>query len=173
MIRSMETWEQIIPTVPITQEQVDSKLQCTVCCEDFQVREPVSLLECAHVFHPSCIHPWLQLNTTCPVCRHDLQASENPQVSGEEGEQDVEMSTSDSSSDDGLFTVSSQDMMFTIPSQDMMFTISLQGSGALEDCEMAEEILSATLNVGDSDSDWSLSMISCFSSSSDEASDND
>uniref|UniRef100_A0A1B6ELA8 RING-type domain-containing protein n=1 Tax=Cuerna arida TaxID=1464854 RepID=A0A1B6ELA8_9HEMI len=170
----MDAWGQIIPTVPITQEQVDSKLQCTVCCEDFQVREPVSLLECAHVFHPSCILPWLQLNTTCPVCRHDLQASENLQVSGEEDEPDVEMSSLDSSSDDGLFTVSSQDMMmFTIPSQDMMFTISLQGSAALEDSEMTEEILSATLNVRDTDSDWSLSMISCFSSSSDDASDND
>lgn len=35
-----------IPKCEITQEQVDSKLQCSVCWEDFQLNEKVRQLDC-------------------------------------------------------------------------------------------------------------------------------
>ncbi|CAL8122400.1 unnamed protein product [Orchesella dallaii] len=61
-----------IPSVRISQEQVDRKLQCSVCWEDFQLNDEVKQLECDHVFHPDCIVPWLKLHGTCPICRKDL-----------------------------------------------------------------------------------------------------
>lgn len=36
-----------IPKCEITQEQVDSKLQCSVCWEDFQLSEKVRQLPCS------------------------------------------------------------------------------------------------------------------------------
>jgi hypothetical protein len=33
----------------------------------------VVVLPCQHVYHPNCIRPWLQGNTTCPMCRVDCR----------------------------------------------------------------------------------------------------
>ncbi|CRK94171.1 CLUMA_CG007687, isoform A [Clunio marinus] len=58
-----------IPKCEIVQEQIDSKLQCSVCWEDFQLKEIVRQLPCSHVYHEPCILPWLKLHGTCPICR--------------------------------------------------------------------------------------------------------
>lgn len=63
---------QEIPIVIITQDQVDSSLQCSVCWEDFKISEPVRKLSCEHVYHEPCIIPWLELHGTCPICRKAL-----------------------------------------------------------------------------------------------------
>lgn len=61
-----------IPTVGVTQEQVDAKTQCSVCWEDFVLNENVRKLPCQHVYHEPCICPWLELHGTCPICRQNL-----------------------------------------------------------------------------------------------------
>lgn len=67
-----------IPKVTITADQVDMKLQCSVCWEDFQIDEIVRKLSCAHVYHESCIIPWLELHGTCPICRKSLAPEQQP-----------------------------------------------------------------------------------------------
>lgn len=47
----------------------DQKLQCSVCFDDFALSEEVRRLNCDHHFHQPCIVPWLELHSTCPVCR--------------------------------------------------------------------------------------------------------
>ncbi|XP_011331853.1 E3 ubiquitin-protein ligase RNF126-B isoform X2 [Ooceraea biroi] len=66
-----------IPTTTIMQSQVDCKLQCSVCWEDFKLSEPVRQLPCQHVYHAPCIVPWLELHGTCPICRQNL-GDQNP-----------------------------------------------------------------------------------------------
>ncbi|XP_020296633.1 E3 ubiquitin-protein ligase RNF115 isoform X2 [Pseudomyrmex gracilis] len=66
-----------IPTTTISQSQVDCKLQCSVCWEDFKLGEPVRQLPCQHVYHAPCIVPWLELHGTCPICRQNL-GNQNP-----------------------------------------------------------------------------------------------
>ncbi|XP_076665350.1 E3 ubiquitin-protein ligase Iruka isoform X2 [Andrena cerasifolii] len=61
-----------IPTTSVTQSHVDSKLQCSVCWEDFKLSEPVKQLPCQHLYHTPCIVPWLELHGTCPICRQSL-----------------------------------------------------------------------------------------------------
>ncbi|XP_074664453.1 E3 ubiquitin-protein ligase RNF126 isoform X1 [Strix aluco] len=63
---------QALPTVQIAQEHVDSGLECPVCKEDYTVGENVRQLPCNHLFHNSCIVPWLEQHDTCPVCRKSL-----------------------------------------------------------------------------------------------------
>lgn len=67
-----------IPKVTISAEQVEMKLQCSVCWEDFQIDEVVRKLTCAHVYHESCIIPWLELHGTCPICRKSLAPEQAP-----------------------------------------------------------------------------------------------
>lgn len=73
---------EAIPTVAITQEQVDAKVQCSVCWEDFVLNESVRKLPCQHVYHENCICPWLELHGTCPICRQNLspggESAQNP-----------------------------------------------------------------------------------------------
>ncbi|XP_064588490.1 E3 ubiquitin-protein ligase RNF115 isoform X2 [Zonotrichia leucophrys gambelii] len=66
-----------LPTVPVTQEQVDTGLECPVCKEDYTLAEHVRQLPCNHVFHSSCIVPWLELHDTCPVCRKSLKGEDS------------------------------------------------------------------------------------------------
>jgi len=62
-----------IPTVKVTQEQVDANLQCSVCWDDFKLDEDVRKLRCDHYFHEDCIIPWLELHNTCPICRKEQE----------------------------------------------------------------------------------------------------
>jgi len=66
-----------LPKVKITQQQVDIKLQCSVCMEDYKIDETVHKLPCDHLFHENCIVPWLELHDTCPVCRKALNEESN------------------------------------------------------------------------------------------------
>ncbi|XP_077776578.1 E3 ubiquitin-protein ligase RNF115 isoform X2 [Podarcis muralis] len=66
-----------LPTVTVTQEQVDMGLECPVCKEDYTVAEQVRQLPCNHYFHSSCIVPWLELHDTCPVCRKSLNGEDS------------------------------------------------------------------------------------------------
>jgi len=84
---------QEIPTVNISNEQMEKSQSCSVCWEDFTEGEQVKLLECEHCFHSPCIVPWLELHGTCPVCRKELgktgqsggaEAGAGAEASGEE-----------------------------------------------------------------------------------------
>lgn len=65
-----------IPKVLITNEEVERKLQCSVCWEDFKIDEKVRKLPCSHLYHEECIVPWLNLHGTCPICRKSLNGEE-------------------------------------------------------------------------------------------------
>ncbi|XP_049300828.1 E3 ubiquitin-protein ligase Iruka isoform X1 [Anopheles funestus] len=85
-----------IPTVTINEEQVEKKLQCSVCFEDFVVGESVRKLPCLHVYHEPCIIPWLELHGTCPICRNSL-SPEDSHGGAQSQSQDGAQSQSDSS----------------------------------------------------------------------------
>ncbi|XP_061839388.1 E3 ubiquitin-protein ligase RNF115-like isoform X1 [Nerophis lumbriciformis] len=73
-----------LPTVCISKEQKECRLECTVCREEYSSGERVKKLPCLHYFHSECIVPWLELHDTCPVCRKSLEGVDNsllPQAS--------------------------------------------------------------------------------------------
>ncbi|XP_017122805.1 E3 ubiquitin-protein ligase Iruka [Drosophila elegans] len=61
-----------IPNVQISAEEVDRKIQCSICWDDFKIDEMVRKLPCSHLYHENCIVPWLNLHSTCPICRKSL-----------------------------------------------------------------------------------------------------
>lgn len=42
---------------------------CVVCMCDFEARQVLRVLPCAHEFHAKCVDKWLRSNRTCPICR--------------------------------------------------------------------------------------------------------
>lgn len=76
---------EAMPTVTI-----EENLQCSVCLDDFDIGAEAREMPCKHKFHSGCILPWLELHSSCPVCRYQLPADEsklNPDGSSLESNQ--------------------------------------------------------------------------------------
>lgn len=63
---------EALPTVAIKEN-----LQCSVCLDDFEVGADAKEMPCKHKFHNGCILPWLELHSSCPVCRFQLPSNES------------------------------------------------------------------------------------------------
>jgi hypothetical protein len=48
--------------------------ECVICmdADGGEQPQPATQLPCGHTFHRECIQPWLQIQSTCPVCRWQL-----------------------------------------------------------------------------------------------------
>jgi hypothetical protein len=48
-----------------------SLLNCAICRESLDPDSSLELktLQCLHIFHRSCIEPWLARSASCPLCR--------------------------------------------------------------------------------------------------------
>ncbi|KAL1561947.1 RING-H2 finger protein ATL80-like [Salvia divinorum] len=46
---------------------------CAICLDEYAAGERrATMTECSHRFHAVCIEKWIKINTTCPLCRHNL-----------------------------------------------------------------------------------------------------
>ncbi|XP_040381357.1 E3 ubiquitin-protein ligase RING1-like [Oryza brachyantha] len=63
-----------LPDVAVSADMMaaDGGAQCAVCMDDFHLGADAKQLPCKHVFHKDCILPWLDLHSSCPVCRFEL-----------------------------------------------------------------------------------------------------
>ncbi|XP_032084745.1 RING finger protein 215 [Thamnophis elegans] len=49
--------------------EIDS---CAICLDQFQRNQCLRVLPCLHEFHRDCVDPWLLLQQTCPLCKHNV-----------------------------------------------------------------------------------------------------
>lgn len=66
--------KEAVEALPCT--RIEVALICAVCLDDFEIGTEAKELPCRHKFHGGCILPWLELHSTCPVCRYQLPAEE-------------------------------------------------------------------------------------------------
>lgn len=59
-----------MPRVTINEES--GSMVCAICKDAFTVGTAVNQLPCFHLYHSSCILPWLSARNTCPLCRYEL-----------------------------------------------------------------------------------------------------
>lgn len=54
------------------EETTSESYVCAVCIESYKTGEVVTVLTCDHIFHKTCIEPWLLERRTCPMCKCDI-----------------------------------------------------------------------------------------------------
>jgi len=81
-----------LETFTINDEDIENKLSCAICQEEFKLNEEVIELPCSphkhyyHCNHSECsgILPWLKKNNTCPICRFEFPKKEFEENSDEQ-----------------------------------------------------------------------------------------
>jgi hypothetical protein len=51
-----------------TENNLNNKL-CSICIEDIVVGDEYTKLECSHSYHRNCLKQWIEVKSTCPLCR--------------------------------------------------------------------------------------------------------
>lgn len=70
-------------TVKNGDRELDSEFdQCAVCIEVYKPHDVIRTLPCKHVFHKSCVDPWLLDQRSCPMCKLDILRAFGMQVFG-------------------------------------------------------------------------------------------
>lgn len=76
------TADQIVAASLLTSLEPPADVECSVCQEHVAPNNQIEwriLRHCNHQFHRSCIDTWFQRNAHCPVCRHDIRISDQPE----------------------------------------------------------------------------------------------
>lgn len=60
--------------------QNEEDATCSICLCEYEHTDQVVRLPCGHMFHYDCISSWTKNHTRCPLCNHDLSASDNESV---------------------------------------------------------------------------------------------
>jgi len=64
--------ENLASTILSTIHDTSGSVICAVCKDPMPIGTRAKQLPCMHLYHSSCILPWLSSRNTCPVCRYEL-----------------------------------------------------------------------------------------------------
>ncbi|XP_060082627.1 RING finger protein 150-like [Ylistrum balloti] len=68
-------------TVKTGDKELESEFdQCAVCIEGYKASDVIRILPCKHIFHKSCVDPWLLEQRSCPMCKLDILREYGMQV---------------------------------------------------------------------------------------------
>ncbi|KAK7317175.1 hypothetical protein RJT34_01175 [Clitoria ternatea] len=132
-----------LPTVTMNEN-----LQCSVCLDDFEVGSEAKEMPCRHRFHSGCILPWLELHSSCPICRFQLPVDEpkqDPDVSRHSRDrgvdENIDRDNAEGGDDEGRLASGGRGFTFPWPFNGL-FTSSSSSSSS-----------SSNANINDSQSD--------------------
>lgn len=82
LIANFGVQQSIINSIPICKYRKEEGLiegtECSICLGEFCEDDNLKLLpKCNHAFHISCIDTWLGSHTSCPLCRADIEQTNN------------------------------------------------------------------------------------------------
>ncbi|XP_012666834.1 E3 ubiquitin-protein ligase RNF128 isoform X2 [Otolemur garnettii] len=64
---------------------------CAVCIEQYRANDLVRILTCNHIFHKTCVDPWLLEHRTCPMCKCDILKALGIEVDVEDGSMSLQV----------------------------------------------------------------------------------
>ena len=56
----------------------EGSAECSICMDNVELGNEVTILPCKHWFHGDCVTAWLKEHDTCPHCRKPITDSEQP-----------------------------------------------------------------------------------------------
>lgn len=72
-----------LPRFAISREHLKHEsISCPICKDFLLVGVEVNQLPCLHLYHPSCILPWLSTRNSCPLCRYELPTDDQEYEEG-------------------------------------------------------------------------------------------
>ncbi|EMP35386.1 TBC1 domain family member 8B [Chelonia mydas] len=71
---------------------------CAVCIEVYKPNDVVRILTCNHLFHKTCVDPWLLEHRTCPMCKLDILKALGIEVDIEDGAESFQTTVSNEAS---------------------------------------------------------------------------
>ncbi|XP_060231778.1 E3 ubiquitin-protein ligase RNF128 isoform X2 [Meriones unguiculatus] len=71
---------------------------CAVCIELYKPNDLVRILTCNHIFHKTCVDPWLLEHRTCPMCKCDILKALGIEVDLEDGSVSLQVPVSNEAS---------------------------------------------------------------------------
>lgn len=51
--------------------------ECVICQVDMSIGMKVTRMPCQHLFHTDCLHEWLKIGNSCPICRVEIPAKKS------------------------------------------------------------------------------------------------
>lgn len=75
--------KEAVEALPIV--KMEGSMSCSVCLDEFEIGSVAREMPCKHKFHSGCIMPWLELHSSCPVCRFQLPVEETKDSNGSGG----------------------------------------------------------------------------------------
>jgi E3 ubiquitin-protein ligase RNF115/126 len=63
-----------LPTRKVEESMMgnDGKAECSICMDNVEIGQEVTVLPCNHWFHGDCVTAWLKEHDTCPHCRKGI-----------------------------------------------------------------------------------------------------
>ncbi|ESQ52947.1 hypothetical protein EUTSA_v10017923mg [Eutrema salsugineum] len=75
-----------LPTFVVEVNGDVASTECAVCLSLMEEKETARMLpNCKHVFHVTCVDTWLTTQSTCPVCRSEVEPSPRLEPEPREG----------------------------------------------------------------------------------------
>ncbi|CAK7343468.1 unnamed protein product [Dovyalis caffra] len=72
-----------LPCIIINEEhEKHDGLVCAICKDLLPIGTEVNQLPCLHLYHPSCILPWLSARNSCPLCRYEFPTDDQDYEEG-------------------------------------------------------------------------------------------
>ncbi|KAJ4425121.1 hypothetical protein N0V82_000176 [Gnomoniopsis sp. IMI 355080] len=62
-----------------------AKAECTICIDEINIGDEVTVLPCKHWFHGECVVLWLKEHNTCPICRTPIEKREGNGANSDPG----------------------------------------------------------------------------------------
>lgn len=76
-IATFRVTSQNMATFTLRESSGSGRKSCSICLNDFSMKDKVKQLHCEHVFHEKCIENWLRRARDCPNCKRSAIAEDN------------------------------------------------------------------------------------------------
>lgn len=65
------------PKLPVIEYNEESSIpkhdaNCSICLNEYHLKENIKILPCDHHFHQSCIDEWFNIDDICPLCKKPI-----------------------------------------------------------------------------------------------------